>query len=226
MDNTNAKQYLLGSQDKLLKHLQQVVKSHSFNYRTFGTEIEEFVTAKLIEIFTEGGFIKSKTDYKIAENKNVFPDFILESTTPPLAIEIKSGNHSKKDKGKWSLCTNSNNDMGTLNMWAEKLQKFGGENISYIFIEYNFNDREKKIIDVKIAPFYRFLGLGKEGTLKYREKDGNLRPKGFNEPSPITSLNEFKGLLSKTIIFRSKRIAKKHLLKIPQEERKKVLEEL
>jgi len=223
MANLKAKQYLVNSKNQILQHLKQVVKTHRFNYRTFGTEIEEHVTDKLIEVFTKASFIKDESDYKIAENKNVFPDFILNST-PPLAIDIKSGNHSKKSRGRWTVCKNSNNDMGTLNMWEKKLKEFGGENIFYLFIEYSFNDQKKEVLDIKIAPFYKFIGLRKEGVLKYREKDGNLRPKGFAEPSPISSFSQFKQLFSKTVVFRSKRLVKKHLREIPKEERKQVLE--
>lgn len=225
MTNIKTKQCLLGSRKQVLKHLKDVIKKHRFSYRTFGTEIETFVTDKLVEVFTRAGFVKRKTDYQIAENKNVFPDFILNSK-PPLAIDIKSGNHSKKSKGKWAACKNSNNDMGTLNMWSKKIKEFEGENIYYLFIEYNFNDREEEIINVKIAPFYKFLGLNRQGLLKYREKDGNLRPKNFNALSPIVSLSKFNQLFSKTVIFRSKRITKKHWNKIPKGEREKFLEEL
>jgi hypothetical protein len=63
---------------------------------------------------------------------------------------------------------------------------------------------------VQIAPFYKFLGLNKDGLLKYREKDGNLRPKNFDEISPVKSFDQFKKLFKKTVIYRSRRIIKKH----------------
>jgi hypothetical protein len=71
--------------------------------------------------------------------KNEFPDFTL-LTNPMLAIEIKSGNHYKLQDGRWSSCSNSENDMGTLNKWPEKLRMFGGQYIYYVFIEYSLTD--------------------------------------------------------------------------------------
>ncbi|MEK7665126.1 MAG: hypothetical protein AAB361_03220 [Patescibacteria group bacterium] len=100
--------------------------------------------------------------------------------------------------------------MGTLNTWLKKIKRFGDENIYYIFVIYKINSIDKKLVDVQIAPFYKFIGLNKVGLLRYREKDGNLRPKDFDEPSPVKSFNQFKNLFEKTIIYRSTRIIKKH----------------
>jgi len=208
-NNTLAKKCLLNSKDELLGYLDSVVAKTKFNYRTFGTEIEDFVIDELIDIFKKDGFIKSKKDYRRAKNKNEFPDFVLCSD-PNLATEIKSGSHSKKQRNAWVSCRNSNNDMGTLNKWPEKLKEFGGNNIYYIFIEYDFRDDNQKIVDVKIAPFYKFLALNSDGVLRYREKDGNLRPKDFNQESLINSLEQFSELLIRTHIYRSKRIIEKH----------------
>ena len=129
-----------------------------------------------------------------------------------MAIEYKSGNEIKLEKGKWTSCKNSNNDMGTLNNWLSKIKKFGNENIYYVFVIYKFNNVTKEITDVQIAPFYKFIGLNKVGLLSYREKDGNLRPKDLFGESQITSFEQFNRLFKKTIVYRSKRIIKKHRL--------------
>jgi len=200
---------LVGSKKIILTRLEQVVKTGSFNYRTFGTAIEDYISNILIEIFKKNNLIKSDKDYVLAPHKNYFPDFQLK-TSPPLAIEYKSGNKSKISKEKWVSCKNSNNDMGTLNTWPEKIKKFGDKNIYYIFIIYNFSDRTKEILDVQIAPFYKFIGLNREGFIKYREKDGNLRPKDFYEKSPIDSFKQFDKLFKKTCAYRSRRVIKKH----------------
>ena len=65
---------------------------------------------------------------------------------------------------------NSENDMGTLSEWPRKIAKFGGENIYYIFVIYNFNDKTKEVLDVVVAPFYQFIGLNSDGLLKYRKR--------------------------------------------------------
>lgn len=208
-DTKQAVAILLRVKGKLKKRLEEVLKEKKFKYETFGKEIEEYVTPELIALFTETGFIDSNADYKIAENKNAFPDFILH-TNKPLGIEIKSGNHSKKAGNRWVGANNSQNDLGTLNSWPKKLRQFEGENIFFIFIEYNFNNVERKIVDIKIDHFYNFLGLQKNGLLKYREKDGNLRPKNFDEVSPITTFEQFNELFTKTVVYRSLRIIKRH----------------
>lgn len=115
--------------------------------------------------------------------------------------------------------------MGTLNSWQAKIKKFGGKNIYYVFVEYNFNNK-KEIINVKIAPFYEFLALNRDGLLRYREKDGNLRPKDFDQVSTIKSFNQFQSLFKKTEIYRSIRIIKKHLKNIPKKEVKKIFNDL
>ena len=207
----NAIKVLVSSKKVILSRLGQVIKSGSFDYRTFGTAIEEYISDILIEIFKKADFVENDKDYILAPNKNYFPDFQLK-TSPILAIEYKSGNEIKLEKGKWVSCKNSGNDMGTLNTWLSKIKKFGNENIYYVFVIYKFNNITKEITDVQIAPLHKFIGLNKVGLLSYREKDGNLRPKDLFGKSQITSFEQFNKLFKKTIIYRSKRIIKKHRL--------------
>lgn len=216
---------LKSSEKKLLARLNQVVKKSKFQYRTFGTEIESSVTDMLISIFSSENLINTEKDYHLAENKNEFPDFTLLSVNPKLAIEIKSGNLSKKTKNKWVATKNSNNDMGTINKWYDKLKKFGGENIYYIFIIYNFNDKKEEIRSIQIDNFYKFLGV-KDKILRYREKDGNLRPKDFYKEPLISSSADFEKFLSITDEYRSIRIIKKHAKKLSKDKLKEIFKEL
>lgn len=228
MDKTSANkvvEILQENRDRFLSHLKAAVEDNNFNYRTFGTEIEDYIVDEMLKVLKEEDVINGNNEYKKAMNKNEFPELVIYSD-PTLGIEVKSGNHSKKKKGEWVTCKNSNNDMGTLNRWEQKINEFGGDNIYYVFIEYNFNDDVKEIIDIKIEPFYKFLGIGRSGLLKYREKDGNLRPKDFNAPPPLQTFDEFRDLLENTNIYRSKRIIKKHYEKLPTEEKKKILQDL
>ena len=119
---------------------------------------------------------------------------------------------SQYRKGKWVTVKKSENDMGTLNEWPQKIKRFGGDNIYYVFVTYNFNDEKKEVLNIQIRPFYQFIGLNSDKFLKYREKDGNLRPKDFEVEPPIQTLKQFNDLLDKTIVYRSKRIIKKHRL--------------
>lgn len=221
--NKNQKEavkYLVSSRGDILNYLKKVVGNKGFNYRTFGTAIEEHLAAAIVKLFKEGKFIESESDYILALDKNYFPDFELK-TKNPIAIEFKSGNINQLRDGKWVKVKNSENDMGTLNMWPSKIVKYGGENIYYVFVLYDFNDKNRDVISVSIAPFYQFIGLSGGKVLKYREKDGNLRPKDFNLEPPIKTLQQFEELFWKTVVYRSKRIIKKHRLII-----KKALEEI
>jgi hypothetical protein len=216
---------IISSKKRILLHLQKVVETHDFDYKTFGTAIEDFVLDEIIKILTEGKIISSKNDFKRADNKNEFPD--LRIIKPCLlALEVKSGNHSRKKGGQWITCKNSNNDMGTLNTWANKIKELGGENIYYIFIEYDFNDSTRKILDINIRPFYEFLTYNESRILRYREKDGNLRPKDFDSPPKIVSAKEFEGLLLKTRWYRSSRIIKKHIKSLPEKQLDELYKEL
>jgi len=147
-------------------------------------------------------------------------------TSIPLAIEYKCGNIARIVDGKSVPCKNSENDMGTLNSWDKKLNKFGGDNIYYVFVIYHFDDSIKKVIGVEIDSFYKFLDINKNGVLKYREKDGNLRPRDFYSPSKIQTLQQFNGLAKKTERYRSMRIIKKHFGLLSSDDRKKILNEL
>ena len=200
---------LIFSRAKILRDLRLVVGDGNFDYRTFGTDIEKHLSNIIIDIFEKSGFIRSSKDYIVAPHKNYFPDFELK-TAPPIAIEFKSGNKCQNRQGKWVAVKNSENDMGTLSEWPKRINKFGGKNIYYIFIIYNFNEKTKQVQNIEVAPFYEFLGLNKAKVLKYREKDGNLRPKDFDAKPPIKTLQQFEQLLNRTVVYRSKRIIKKH----------------
>jgi hypothetical protein len=165
--------------------------------------------------------------YRQAKNKNKFPDLTL-LRRHDIAIEIKAGNRSAFDEKKkvWVKCHNSNNDLGTLESWPSKILEFGGENIYFLFLEYDFTSGHKKIIDIKIDHFYRFVGLNEDGFLSYREKDGNLRPKNFDEPAPLDSFEDFQALFQPTVIYRAKRIIQKHIDSIPDAERNDFLSSL
>src|SRR3989338_6375548 len=97
--------YLTASKERLIKHIKNVIKSNSFNYKTFGTEIEDYVLDEIIAILKDGGFIKKESDYKKAQNKNQFPEIEIY-TQPTIAVDVKSGNHSKKTGNTWVKCKN------------------------------------------------------------------------------------------------------------------------
>jgi hypothetical protein len=213
MDKENIIETLIDSRLIIIAKLKDVIATNSFNYRTFGTSIEDDLFDIIISILKDKNLVTNNDQFRRAKDKNEFPDLTI-NTYPPIALEAKSGNRSKFDNGVWKTCKNSANDLGTFNSWDKKLSKFNGNDIFFVFIEYNLTDQIKEIIDLKIEPFYKFIGINAVGLLSYREKDGNLRPKDFDEDSPINSFDKFYGLLKKTDIYRSGRIIKKHKARI------------
>jgi hypothetical protein len=212
--------------DALCRHLDQEVRGGGFEYRTFGVDVEAPLIAKLVARLKDARLVLSEADYHPAANKNEFPDLTIYSS-PKLAIEVKSGNRSQKDNdGEWVECTNSQNDLGTLLGWPDKVAEFGGENIYFMFVEYRFTDTEKAVVAVKFDHFYTFVGLNKAGVLSYREKDGNLRPKDFDAKPLVESYTRFDSLFRATCEYRSKRIIGKHLALLSEPVRRKYLLEL
>jgi len=55
-NSNEAIKILLSSKKVILSYLQEVVSSRDFNYRTFGTAIEDHLTNILIKIFKSFGF--------------------------------------------------------------------------------------------------------------------------------------------------------------------------
>lgn len=215
---------LQNKRQDIVRELKKIIIEHKFNYKTFGVEIEDYLFNIVTKILRDDMPVDNNL-YRRAKDKNEFPDLTIY-VSPKLALEAKSGNRSKLVSGTWKKCNNSANDLGTINSWDKKILDFGGDNIYFIFIEYNFTDKIEEIIDVKIEPFYKFIGLNSDNLLSYREKDGNLRPKNFDEKSPVNSLNEFLNLLPATRAYRSGRVAYKHLKVLSMVDIEKVLRKL
>jgi hypothetical protein len=222
MNLNEAKQILLNSSGNIEQTVVSEMQNKKFSYETFGKEIETSVLDLIIEIFDKAG----QKEIRKAKDKNEFPDLTVTLSDGVLAIDIKAGNRYKKSDGCWKACNNSENDLGTIRSWPNKLSKFGGDNIYYVFIEYSISDKLHQVEAVRIAPFYEFLDINTKGFLKYRKKDGNLRPKDFGVPAKIKSVEQFESLLILTAVERAKSIIREHIETIPKEQRNALLDEL
>lgn len=222
MNLEEAKKILNSAGDIIIVDISTAMESNTFSYETFGKAIEPYALDSLEKIFIETGH----NNFKRAKDKNEFPDLEVKLSDGNLAIDLKSGNHFKKSSGRWISCNNSNNDLGTLRAWPKKIQNWGAENIFFVFIEYSITNTTQKVEDVKIAPFYKFLEINTAGVLKYRKKDGHLRPKDFDAPSRIVSFKQFDQLFETTVTIRAKSIIREHIETIPRDERNSFLDEL
>lgn len=193
--------------DSVFDYINKTEVYGGIDYTTFGKQIEEAICEALIGYFNKKNMLKS---HKIAPTKNDFPDFELNKE---FAFEIKAA---------WNK-SNPENDMGTLNSWTKKLQKYN-DNIYYIFVKYNCGDDDTVIgIDnIHVDKVYNLIGHNSDGYLKYREKDGNLRPKSWSDfdtnKSYVKNYSDFKKQLDETDDYRAYRIIYKKLTQLKDNE--------
>lgn len=194
----------------ILKYLQKAVADNEYKYSTFGKDAEP-----LMALGIKNYFIKKhnflETDFVEAPGKNDFPDLKFNTK----AVEFKCAKFNKEP----------GNDLGTLNSWPSKIDKFN-DNIYYLFVSYDEVNGQVKIENVYFDKFYKFIGVNSAGLLKYREKDGNLRPKSWSDfttnKSYFNSLENFKKALVLTDEYRSARIVNKHIIKMNKSDLKKL----
>ncbi|MDQ0350356.1 hypothetical protein J2R98_000159 [Alkalibacillus filiformis] len=200
-------------EEELLRYSNQCVKENEYDYTTFGKEIEPILSEGL-RFYFMSKFNFSESDFYEAPNKNHFPDFTL---CREIAIEFKAAVYNRKPE----------NDMGTINSWSSKLKEYG-DNIYYIFVKYSTVNTYVNIEDVFFDKVYRFIGLNSAGFLRYREKDGNLRPKSWedfdNAYTYCDSLMEFQEGLRKSESYRARRLVEKHFPDVSEEDRRIIKE--
>lgn len=196
--------------------LTEFVKNKdNYSYETFGKVIETEISG-ILESYLIDKFKYKKDDFRTAKTKNDFPDFTIIKTNQ--AVEYKTA----------SITEHPDNDMGTLNSWPEKIKSFGDE-IYCIFTKYHENNGRITIENVYFDKMYKFIGLIEDGHLKYREKDGNLRPKSWNDFDKdigCKSQIEFVKRLQETEKYRSYRIIKKHWDLISPKQQERFLSEI
>lgn len=190
----------------ILNNLQaKVIEQGLNNYQTFGKNVEDPVSDLIEEYFKKNNYNYTATR---APDKNTFPDLKITLNNQSYAFEHKAGASDKPPA----------NDLGTLLSLPEKLKDYK-DNIYYTFVKYSKATQDNGIIieAVYFDKIYKFIGKRDEDLqlLKYREKDGNLRPKSWNDfsngTSYFNSFDEFKIAIQRTNTYRSERIISKHL---------------
>lgn len=206
-----------GLKDFIEERLQSKVEAAGLNkYEIFGKEVEDPIS-DLIEDYLNDNEIPYKS--KRAENKNDFPDLELIIDGVKYAFEHKAGEAS-----------NNANDLGTLNAYPDKIKKYG-DNIYCVYIKYSKATENNGIVinDIYFDKIYRFIGktAAKDGILKYRKKDGNLRPKVWSDFASNTvyfnTLAEFQKAIQNTIEYRAEKLVLQHIESLNEESLKRVL---
>lgn len=211
-----------GLLEYLNTNLKQKIVDGGYNsYEIFGKEAEPPISDTIEEFLKD-----SEIEYtaRRASNKNDFPDLEITINGTKYALEHKSGACNIKGKNKAS----SANDMGTINAYPNKIKKYG-DNIYCTFVKYSVSDDDTITVEnVYFDKIYTFIGKGTgfDNQLQYREKDGNLRPKTWddmeNNNTYFPDLDSFKKALKKTDQYRSERIVKKHIDKLDENSLKKI----
>lgn len=212
-----------GLREYILSNLQKKVTDQDLNsYEIFGKEVEESISDLVEEFLKEKGI-----EYKAvrAKSKNEFPDLKLIIDGVEYALEHKAGEAS----------VGPNNDMGTLNAYPSKIKSFE-DRIFCTFVKYSKATSGNGIVinDVFFDKIYKFIGIfassGRSDILKYRKKDGNLRPKvwtDFNNNKVYTNnLNEFKVNIDNTISYRASQLVLQHIEDLTVEDEKNIYNEL
>lgn len=162
------------------------------SYKAFGSNIEKPLLTFIGNKLKEKGICST---FVIPENKNDFPDLVLDNK---MGIELKCGCSQKVyEKDKKDNIRNSENDLGTILSIKKHLEKFNN-NVYILFVNYRFISNICEIVDIEFHPFYKKVGVSKDKTLKYRLKDGNLRPTNFGEVNNIPDWETFYIFLEQT----------------------------
>lgn len=212
-----------GLREYIFSNLQKKVTDQDLNsYEIFGKEVEEPISDLVEEFLKEKGI---KYQAVRATSKNEFPDLKLIIGGVEYALEHKAGEAS----------VGPNNDMGTLNAYPSKIESFE-DRIFCTFVKYSKATSGNGIVinDVFFDKIYKFIGIfassGRSDILKYRKKDGNLRPKvwtDFNNNKVYTNnLNEFKVNIDNTISYRASQLVLQHIEDLTVEDEKNIYNEL
>lgn len=202
----------------LLSELQKKILDNNLsNYENFGKEIEPHVS-DIIEEYLDCNKIIYESHR--APDKNYFPDLTLYIRGKKYAVEYKCGIYNKYGE----IFNEPANDLGTINSYTKKINDFN-KNIFCIFIKYSIDNRFITLDDIYVDRIYKFVGkktVKSQILTKYREKDGNLRPKNWRDfdstTSYFNSLKEFRRALFITNKYRALQIALKNLEKLSTKE--------
>lgn len=157
------------------------ITQDGYTKETIGKTVED----DICKVFKN--ILKSEpgVDVVVQESKNAFPDLIISTAKNKytIGIDIKVTENMTMGEG----CGASANDLGTIASWMdEKFWKL--QELYVLMVEYKQNkDTQKYVFDrFYFVPFVHVFGLSSskeanEPHLRYRLKDGNLRPRCFKD---------------------------------------------
>jgi hypothetical protein len=154
------------------------------------------------------------------KEKNRLADLAVLCNEGNTALAIKTARGSD----------NPENDLGTFRQYPEKKRLF---NASFdLWIRYDQSNGKIRIDKIFFDRSYKFVGKSQKakGGVKYRKKDGNMRPKSwamFNSGKTFWNTEvEFEEAMLKSIIFRANALVEEHLEAMTEEDQRILYERL
>ena len=209
-------------EQELHKHLTNDLQNNSYTYETYGKVVEKPVFYHIQSLLSD-----LPLEVREAKNKNQFPDIqIYYEGQELLGIDVKAANRLRLDNDQWKPVSRPANDLATFDSMPKKLDRWGGENIWFIFLEYVALPEVQSIHRIVFDKFYTFVGTAQDGLMSYRKKDGKIRPKKFDEPPPYPTLESFEEGLALTIDPWRERIIRQHFALLSSQGKQNLLLEL
>lgn len=221
----NLKEQVVSLLPILESNIKKFVAQTSHGYETFGKEVETPCVESLLRELKRRNLIN---DFKIASHKNEFPDLAVVETKEGknIAIDVKSSNHSTMKAGMWRKSNTPANDLGTFKTLPEHVEEWGGENIYFLWVHYNFTDEKREIVKIEFDNFYKFVGVNKENLLKYRIADGKIRPKTYSQKAFFNNYSDFYKLFEKTNVARKEKIIMREFNSLDNESQRAIINKM
>lgn len=186
------------------------------SYTTVWRQFEELAITALEDILPRHMPELSVTNFASGETgreKNRLADFTILCGTNTIEISIKAARNSGQPE----------NDMGTFRDHANRKKLFAAA--FTVWVRYKDKGGTMCAERVFFDRTWRFVG---KSTLvdgvKYRKKDGNMRPKSWamfdSGKSPWKSEEDFEAAVKRAETFRANELVKEHLSDLSEEDQK------
>jgi hypothetical protein len=186
------------------------------SYTTVWRQFEDQAIAALEDILPRHIAGLSATNFATGETgreKNRLADFAIVCGTNTIEISIKAARNSGQPE----------NDMGTFRDHANRKKQFTAA--FTVWVRYEDKSGTLRAERVFFDRSWRFVG---KSTLvdgvKYRKKDGNMRPKSWamfdSGKSPWKSEEDFEAAVKRAETFRANELVKEHLSDLSEEDQR------
>ena len=185
------------------------------NYEDAAIEALERILPRHIPELTEKNFDAGQS----GREKNRLADLAIACGTNLIEISIKTSRRS----------ANPENDMGTFHEHPARRKIFADS--FTLWVRYDDSGKEIKCDRVFFDKTWRFVGKSSlVDGVKYRKKDGNMRPKSWAMfdwgGSPWKSEADFEAAVKRAETFRANELINEHLKELTDEDQRVLYERL